>query len=95
MSYEEVADKFRECAAFSRWPSERAEGVIRIVRGLEDLKDVRELTSLLSRDGGRKAGRGKVGSGRRRTAGRGRARTGKARKAVQSGKRTKSRKRSR
>ncbi|HSB68944.1 MAG TPA: MmgE/PrpD family protein [Candidatus Methylomirabilis sp.] len=48
MSYEEVADKFRECAAFSRWPSEKAERVIDTVRGLEDLADVRTLTSLLS-----------------------------------------------
>jgi 2-methylcitrate dehydratase PrpD len=49
MSYEEVADKFRECAAFSRWPSDRAERVIEMVKGLEDLPDVRELTALLSR----------------------------------------------
>lgn len=49
MSYEEVADKFRECAAFSRWPSDRAERVIDMVKGLEDLPDVRALTALLSR----------------------------------------------
>ncbi|MEK6717232.1 MAG: MmgE/PrpD family protein, partial [candidate division NC10 bacterium] len=49
MSYEEVADKFRECAAFSRWPSDRAERVIDMVKRIEDLSDVRELTALLSR----------------------------------------------
>jgi len=49
MSYEEVADKFRECAAFSRWPAAKAERVIELVKGLEDLPDVRELTALLSR----------------------------------------------
>jgi 2-methylcitrate dehydratase PrpD len=49
MSYDEVADKFRECAAFSRWPSDKAERVVEMVRGLEDLSDVRELTALLSR----------------------------------------------
>jgi 2-methylcitrate dehydratase PrpD len=49
MSYEEVADKFRECAAFSRWPAKKAERVIELVKGLEDLPDVRELTALLSR----------------------------------------------
>lgn len=49
MSYEEVADKFRECAAFSRWPSDRTERVIDMVKGLEDLPSVRELTALLSR----------------------------------------------
>jgi 2-methylcitrate dehydratase PrpD len=49
MSYEEVADKFRECAGFSRWPKDKAERVIELVGGLEELRDVRELTALLSR----------------------------------------------
>ncbi len=49
MSYEEVADKFRECAGFSRWPKDKADRVIELVKGLEDLRDVRELTALLSR----------------------------------------------
>ena len=61
MSYEEVADKFRECATFSRWPREKAERVIAVVRELENLRNVRELTALLSRPasgaGGRKAAR--------------------------------------
>jgi len=48
-SYEEVEDKFRECAAFSLWPSDKAKRVIQLVKGLEDLPDVRELTALLSR----------------------------------------------
>ena len=48
MSYEEVADKFRECATFSRWPSDKTERVINLVKRLEDLPDVRELTALLS-----------------------------------------------
>jgi 2-methylcitrate dehydratase PrpD len=49
MSYEEVAGKFRECATFSRWPSDKAERVIDMVRRLEDLSTVKELTALLSR----------------------------------------------
>jgi 2-methylcitrate dehydratase PrpD len=49
MSYEEVADKFRECAGFSRWPKDKAERIIELVKGLEELRDVRELTALLSR----------------------------------------------
>ena len=49
MSYDEVADKFRECAAFSRWPRQKAEQIIEAVRGLEGLRNVRELTALLSR----------------------------------------------
>ena len=59
MSYDEVADKFRECAAFSRWPREKAERVIALVRELERLRDVRELAALLSAStsaaGGKKA----------------------------------------
>jgi len=59
MSYDEVADKFRECAAFSRWPREKAERVIALVRELERLRDMRELTALLSAStsaaGGKKA----------------------------------------
>lgn len=78
LSYEEVADKFRECASFGRWPSAKAEQVVEVVRDLEKLADVRELVGLLSRDGARGAGRGKVGASRRQAARRGRARQGKA-----------------
>jgi len=72
MSYEEVADKFRECAGFSRWPKDKAERIIELVKGLEELRDVRELTALLSRrvTGGRpgRTGRSRKGSPRvRRT----------------------------
>ncbi len=49
MSYEEVADKFRGCATFSRWPSDKTERVIDTVKRIEDLSNVRELTALLSR----------------------------------------------
>ncbi len=66
MSYEEVADKFRECAAFSRWPSAKAERVVELVRGLEDVYDVRELVGLLSKGGGQEARRVKVSAVRRR-----------------------------
>jgi 2-methylcitrate dehydratase PrpD len=55
MSYDEVADKFRECAAFSRWPRSKAERVIELLRRLEELRDVRELTTLLSKEAGEKA----------------------------------------
>jgi 2-methylcitrate dehydratase PrpD len=49
MSYGEVADKFRECATFSRWPSSKAEQVIALVEKLEELPKVSELTALLTR----------------------------------------------
>src|ERR1700693_6047212 len=47
MSYDEVAEKFRGCAAFAEWPSSKANQVIDLVRRLEDLSDVRTLTALL------------------------------------------------
>jgi 2-methylcitrate dehydratase PrpD len=62
MSYDEVADKFRECVAYSRWPKAKAEQVVEMVRHLEDVKHVRELTALLSRDAGGAANKGKVGA---------------------------------
>lgn len=62
MSYDEVADKFRECAAYSRWPKTKAEQVVEMVRHLEEVRRVRELTTLLSRDAGGAASKGKVGA---------------------------------
>ena len=49
MSYDEVAEKFRGCAAFAEWPSAKANQVIELVRKLEDLPDVRTLTALCSK----------------------------------------------
>jgi hypothetical protein len=43
-----VADKFRECAAFSRWPSDKAEQLVDLVSKLEELEDVARLNNLLS-----------------------------------------------
>ena len=52
MSYDDAAAKFRECAAYSRWPRTKTERVIDLVRNLEGVSDVRELTGLLSRVSG-------------------------------------------
>ena len=80
MTYDEVADKFRECAAYSRWPKKKADQVVELVRNLEVLKNVRELTGLLSRDVSSKAP-GRTATVRAtRTATPGRARRGAARK---------------
>ncbi len=49
MSYEEVAEKFQGCAAFAEWPAAKAKQVIDWVRRLEDVSDIRTLTTLLSR----------------------------------------------
>jgi 2-methylcitrate dehydratase PrpD len=48
MSDRELADKFRECAAWGKLPKASAENVIDLVFGLEKLKSVRELTQLLA-----------------------------------------------
>jgi 2-methylcitrate dehydratase PrpD len=49
MTYEEVAQKFRGCAEFARWPSAKAEEIIETVRRLERVDDVRSLIRLLTR----------------------------------------------
>ena len=48
MSYDEVADKFRECAGFAGFRADRIEPVIDAVQRLEELASVRELTGLLA-----------------------------------------------
>jgi 2-methylcitrate dehydratase PrpD len=48
MSYDEVADKFRDCAAFAHWPRAKTEQIVALVRKLEGLQDVRELTTACS-----------------------------------------------
>ncbi len=47
MSYDEVADKFMGCVEFARFDTGRAERIVELVRRLELLKSVRELTDLL------------------------------------------------
>ena len=49
MSYDEVAEKFAGCAAFAGWDEDRAVQVVEIVRDLESLESVRELTGLLAK----------------------------------------------
>ncbi|MEO8593995.1 MAG: MmgE/PrpD family protein [Candidatus Solibacter sp.] len=48
MSYQEVADKFLDCAAFARWPRDKSNRVIDMVGKLESLADIRMLTGLLA-----------------------------------------------
>jgi 2-methylcitrate dehydratase PrpD len=49
MSYDEVAEKFRECAAFVGWDKRRAETVVAMVRDFERLETIGRLTAALSR----------------------------------------------
>jgi len=48
MSYDEVAEKFRGCADFAKWPRQKADAVIEFVKTLENAKDVSTLTALLA-----------------------------------------------
>jgi 2-methylcitrate dehydratase PrpD len=48
MTYDEVADKFRGCAEFAKWPAAKAEAVIAAVRTLEAAPDVGVLTAALT-----------------------------------------------
>lgn len=48
MSDEELADKFRECAAWGGLPPARANKLVALVMGLERVKSIREVTRLLA-----------------------------------------------
>ena len=48
MSYDEVADKFRGCAEFAKWPKAKAEVVIAAVKSLETAVDVSKLSAALT-----------------------------------------------
>lgn len=49
MSYDDVADKFRECAQYAGWPTDDTESVISMVRDLEELPSISRLTVPLLR----------------------------------------------
>lgn len=49
MSYDEVADKFRECARFANWDMGKADEVVAMVAQLEQLPDIHGLMALLRR----------------------------------------------
>jgi 2-methylcitrate dehydratase PrpD len=46
ISYEEVAAKFLDCAAFAKWPATKGKAVVEMVRKLEDVPNVRTLAAL-------------------------------------------------
>ena len=47
MSFDDVAAKFQDCAAFAKWPKQTADRVVEVVRKLESLANVRDLTTLV------------------------------------------------
>jgi 2-methylcitrate dehydratase PrpD len=46
MSYEEVAAKFMDCAAYAQWPVDKSKAIASMVRKIEEVPDVRALTKL-------------------------------------------------
>ncbi len=46
MSYDEVAAKFTDCLSFAKWPIGKGKRIVEMVRGLEDVADLRALTAL-------------------------------------------------
>jgi 2-methylcitrate dehydratase PrpD len=48
MTYDEVADKFRGNAEFSKWPASKAESVIELVKSLESVPDLSRMTAALT-----------------------------------------------
>jgi len=68
MSDDELADKFRGCAAWGKLPKANAEKVIDLVFHLEKLKSIREITRLLATGGKAKAKRKPVKAAARRPA---------------------------
>jgi 2-methylcitrate dehydratase PrpD len=48
MSYDEVADKFRGCADFAKWPAKKAEAVVETVKSLERVSDMSDLAANLT-----------------------------------------------
>jgi 2-methylcitrate dehydratase PrpD len=48
MSYDEVAEKFLDCAAFAKFPGDKATKIVAMVRELEAVADMRALAALCS-----------------------------------------------
>jgi 2-methylcitrate dehydratase PrpD len=48
MSYDEVADKFKGCADFVKWPAAKTQSVIQSVKSLETVSDVSKLAAALT-----------------------------------------------
>jgi hypothetical protein len=47
-SYQESADKFRECADFAKWPGAKCAAIIEAVQSLEKAPDMGRLTAALT-----------------------------------------------
>jgi 2-methylcitrate dehydratase PrpD len=52
MSYDELAEKFRGCAAYANWAEEKTEAVIGLISDLENVSSMGAITGLLVRESG-------------------------------------------
>ena len=48
MSFDEVADKFRGCAEFAKWPKEKTEAAIAFIASIDSAPDASRLAALLT-----------------------------------------------
>jgi 2-methylcitrate dehydratase PrpD len=48
MTYDEVAEKFKGCADFVKWPAAKTQAVIQFVKSLENAPDVGKLAAALT-----------------------------------------------
>jgi hypothetical protein len=48
MTYEEVTEKFMGNAEFAKWPKQKAERIVEIVKSLENEREMTRLTAALT-----------------------------------------------
>jgi len=46
LSYDDVAEKFEDCARFAKWPNDKTKSIIELVRKLEEVPNVQTLAAL-------------------------------------------------
>ena len=47
MSFDDVAEKFEDCASFAKWPGAKVKQIIAAVRKFEEIGNVRTLATLV------------------------------------------------
>jgi 2-methylcitrate dehydratase PrpD len=55
MTFDEAATKFRGCAQYAEWPRDKSEQLVTYAKALDSMRDVSDLSRLLSRDKGETA----------------------------------------
>jgi hypothetical protein len=47
MSFDDVAEKFEDCASFAQWPADKIKTIVATVKKFEEIRDVRTLAELV------------------------------------------------